>query len=120
MEKDNSDNSDYSKNIIYRVAWYHKILRRFDYGSWQKYKNLKNIVNWTEEQNIKYPLCKYWIEGYKLMPGETIAMIEQQEKLACFNMEYFFDMDKFYNKGKSSILIEDNSGNVVDSFVIVN
>ena len=54
------------------------------------------------------------------MPGETIAMIEQQEKIVCFNMEYFFDIDKIYNKSKSSILIEDNSGNVVDSYVIVN
>lgn len=116
----NKDNLYCSKNIIYRIAWYHKVLKKFDYGSWQKYKNLKKIFNWTKQQNIKYPSCRYWIEGYKLMPGETIAMIEQQEKIVCFNMEYFFDIDKIYNKSKSSILIEDNSGNVVDSYVIIN
>lgn len=81
-------------NIIYRIAWYHKVIGKLYYATWNKIRNLYFTKEWIKKQNITYPSVRYWIEAYELKSYETMYDRNIEEKIDCFNIEYFFYMKK--------------------------
>lgn len=104
------------KNIdkfFYRVCWYHKVLGRVLYGSWNKFNLEKENKKWLFKQNKKYPECYYWMEGYILKRGENYTdLIESKEKVYK-NIEHF-------NINQETVEILDVSENIVDRFFCLN
>ena len=39
-------------NIIYRIAWYHKVIGKLYYATWNKIRNLYFTKEWVKKQNI--------------------------------------------------------------------
>jgi len=46
-----------------RVAWYDKIMNKYDSGSWHHRNNINEKMKWVEQQNKNIPNVRYWVEG---------------------------------------------------------
>ena len=98
IKKDNELLQEKYPNIIYRLAWYHKVIGKLYYATWNKIRNLYFTKEWVKKQNITYPSVRYWIEAYELKSYETMYDKHIEEKIDCFNIEYFFYMKKLDKK----------------------
>ena len=97
--------------IIIRIAWYDKVMKTCNAGNWHHFSKLDHKKKWIEEQNKKYPLNYYWIEGCKIKKNEK--NIEKYEKnIKCYpNIESFNIEKKDSNKDSNKdwcILTHDN------------
>lgn len=75
--------------IMIRIAWYDKIIKVYNTGSWHHYSKLDYKKKWIEEQNKKYPFNYYWIEGCKVKKNETVLK-KYENDMKCYpNIETF-------------------------------
>jgi hypothetical protein len=101
LSKDTPINSPikpkFKNNFLIRIAWYDKIMNKYQSASWHPKESISEKVKWVQQQNKRYPYTHYWLEGCYLENNEDAIDVYGKNFKVYPNIETFnvFPICKF-------------------------